>query len=353
MARLLIFLIFMSGYGLSANSDLSVAIKPVAPFVIENTQSIEGFSIDLWKAIAKDLNISYRFVVKSNVKLLIESVKSGESDVAIAAVSINAQRSQLVDFSHQYFRSGLQIAIKKEKSTLSLFYDGIKTVIFSNTFLYAVVLLTIMLIVIAHIIWWEERGKNDQFSSSYFAGIFDALYWSIITMTTVGYGDKVAKTYLGKVTTIIWVMVGYFLFAYFTASVTTVSTVAKLEGSIHKISDLEGKKVAVVKGSTSEAFILQQNIYTVAAHSIEDAFILLEKDQVQAIVYDAPVLQYLIKNREDFIVVDTIFKEEYYGIVFPKNSPYRDKINTTLLKIIESHQYKQLHHKWFKKVDVP
>ena len=351
MVRLFILFILILNYSFSAPKELSVAIKPISPFVIENNGSVEGFSIDLWKEIANDLNLSYRFVMKDNVESLLGSIKDNQSDLAIAAVSINANRSQFVDFSYQYFRSGLQIAIKKEKSTLLLIYDGIKTVIFSNTFLYAIVLLIIMLIVISHIIWLEERGKNDHFSPSYLAGIFDAIYWSIITMTTVGYGDKVAKTRLGKATTILWVMIGYFLFAYFTASVTTASTVTKLQGSTHKISDLEGKKVAVVKGSTSEAFILHQNIYTVATNTIEDAFELLENDSVTAIVYDAPVLQYLIKDKPNLVVVDNIFKEEYYAIVFPKHSPYRDQINMALLKIVESHKYRQIHHKWFKKID--
>ncbi|MBN2824150.1 MAG: transporter substrate-binding domain-containing protein [Campylobacterales bacterium] len=352
MARWLMVVMLLCKYTFAQNKVLHVAIKPIAPFVMESNASVEGFSIELWKEIADDLNISYKFVMKQSVEALIESVKSGESDLAIAAVSINAQRSQYVNFSHQYFRSGLQIAIKKEKSGLALLYEGIKKVIFSHTFLYAMVLLTIMLIIVSHIVWIEERGKNEQFSSSYLAGIFDAIYWSFITMTTVGYGDKVTKTKLGKVTTIIWVMVGYFLFAYFTASVTTASTVTKLQGSIRKLSDLEGKKVAVVKGSTSEAFMLHQNIYTLAADTLEDACELLENDRVEAIVYDAPSLQYIIKNKPNLVVVDNIFKEEYYGIVFPKKSPYKEQIDMTLLQIMESYRYKQLYHKWFKKMDL-
>ena len=43
-------------------------------------------------------------------------------------------------------------------------------------------------------IYYAEHGENDMFTS-----IPDAFWYSLVTMTTVGYGDKVPKTFLGKI----------------------------------------------------------------------------------------------------------------------------------------------------------
>ena len=51
--------------------------------------------------------------------------------------------------------------------------------------------------------------EGDQ--NSAFASIPESMYWAIITMTTVGYGDITPVTVVGKITTALLVLVGYSL----------------------------------------------------------------------------------------------------------------------------------------------
>ena len=84
---------------------------------------------------------------------------------------------------------------------------------------------------------WEARGKivvflasilivvtvsavamyviENTFASpnepSEFTSIPQAMYWAVVTMTTVGYGDIVPKTHLGKMLSALLIMIGYSL----------------------------------------------------------------------------------------------------------------------------------------------
>lgn len=60
------------------------------------------------------------------------------------------------------------------------------------------------------------------FSPSY--GGFDDLYFVIVTLTTVGYGDVTPKTYNEKVLVIILILIGIFIFSAITAAMSSFLT---------------------------------------------------------------------------------------------------------------------------------
>ena len=70
--------------------------------------------------------------------------------------------------------------------------------------------LLLLEIIIAHLVWLTEilNNKSHQFSRQYVTGIASALYFALITITTVGYGDTVPVTALGKLITIVGLIVG-------------------------------------------------------------------------------------------------------------------------------------------------
>jgi voltage-gated potassium channel len=53
------------------------------------------------------------------------------------------------------------------------------------------------------LIWVFELPYNDQFSS-----VMDGLWWSVITFSTTGYGDKVPVTFIGRLVAVLTIMVG-------------------------------------------------------------------------------------------------------------------------------------------------
>jgi voltage-gated potassium channel Kch len=62
-----------------------------------------------------------------------------------------------------------------------------------------------LLTVTGALIWLAERRHNEeQFRRDPAAGIGNGIWWSAVTMTTVGYGDKAPVTLAGRVIALVW-----------------------------------------------------------------------------------------------------------------------------------------------------
>lgn len=77
-----------------------------------------------------------------------------------------------------------------------------------------------MVIILGSIMYLVEKGKNG------FQSIPDSIYWAIVTITTVGYGDISPVTPLGKFIASIMMFIGYGIIAVPTGIVTTEMSLA-------------------------------------------------------------------------------------------------------------------------------
>jgi ABC-type amino acid transport substrate-binding protein len=329
---------------------LRVVTKRFEPFVIYQDKEYTGFSIELWEKIAESLGLPYELYGVNTIAKLLDEVERGAADVAIAGISITAKREQVLDFSHAFFATGLQIMVPEGSgSVIGEVVSRIFSVILSRELLYGVAIFLVVLLIAAHVIWVLERRQNPQFPRGYLQGLWHSIWWAVVTVTTVGYGDKTPKGNIGRLFGLVWILAGYFVFAYFTASVTTTATVQELLGTIDSPRDLFGKQVATVEKSTAADYLAGQGIEAVKVEHVDQAYPFLESGKVDAIVYDAPVLQHhASRNGKGKVkVVGLLFEEQNYGIALQVRSPYREKINIALLKLIESGEYRQIVNKWF------
>ncbi len=69
-----------------------------------------------------------------------------------------------------------------------------------------------------------ESGINEQFSA-----LGDAIWWAVVTVTTVGYGDKVPITPGGRGIGIILMFLGMALISVFTATISSVFVARKIK----------------------------------------------------------------------------------------------------------------------------
>ena len=180
---------------------------------------------------------------------MLDAVRGGKHEAGIAAISITAQRGETMEFSQPMFRSGLSIMVPANAQTLDVL-----GIMLSTGMLKALGIFLLVLTIPAHIIWFLARGRDDglPISENYFPGIFDAIFWSAELMG--GAAQAHPHRVFAGFAAIIWIYAGIVLISYFTAFATTSMTMQSLRGEINGPSDLRGKRVAVVEGSTSAAY---------------------------------------------------------------------------------------------------
>jgi ABC-type amino acid transport substrate-binding protein len=305
----------------------------------------EGISIELWDLIAKKLNLKYEWR-EHTLKTLLDGVADRSLDVGIAAITITADRETKFDFTHSYYTTGLSIAIPKKSS------EGWWAVIrglFSYRMLAIVSVLGFILLVIGTITWLLEKKRNpENFNPNPIKGIASGIWWAAVTMTTVGYGDMTPKTLGGRMIALFWMFASLLLVSSIIAGVASTLTVAKMEQLISTPEDLARGKVVSIKHSVSDTYLRNRRIYPLYVKNVSEGLLAIKEGSVDAMVYDAPLLHYIIKEKypQDLMVTEALFESQNYGIALPENSPLRERINRKMLEIISSAEWGRIKHKY-------
>lgn len=127
------------------------------------------------------------------------------------------------------------------------------------------------------------------------------------------------------------------------------------DSNVQTALDLKDKKVAVQNGTTADE--LMSGIMGASSRNLGKydtnvlAFMDLEKGGVDAAVADIAIVREYMKNNPDKkfkSIPDTAnFGAEYYGILLPKGSDLKAKLDPAIKKILENGTYATLYQKWF------
>ncbi len=344
--------LFFSHYSYSqnlANNTLIIGTKIAPPFSMkdENGQW-EGISIELWQQIANELNLKYQWK-ELNLHDLLTGVEDTSLDAAIAAITISSERETRFDFSHAYYSTGLSIAVpNKAQSPWVTVIKGI----FSKQMFYIISLLFSILFSIGTITWLLERKKNPKnFHPNPVKGIASGIWWAAVTMTTVGYGDMTPKTLGGRLIALFWMFSSLLLVSAIIAGVASALTLAKMDPLVTGPQDLPKARIASIENSISDSYLKSRRLSAYYVDSVYQGLSEIVKNNIDAMVYDAPLLKYTIKEnfKGQLRVTDKLFEFQNYGIAFPEKSPLRESVNRVMLKILHSEKWIKITKKYLGK----
>ncbi len=321
-----------------------IAVKPLVPFVVYHDDgTYSGFSIDLIEAIALRNNWRIEWYPLETVAEVLDAVRTGRADIGIAGISITAEREQTLDFSQPMFNAGLQIMTRAsgENPGISLLRS-----LAQPQLLIIPLVMAVAIVAIGHIVWLVER-RNPEFPNEYLPGIGEGMWWAASSL--IGAGDKMPKSTVGRAGALVWVMTGIILVSLLTANLTAENTIAQLQASISGIDDLPGKSIVTVSDTTSVNWLRENNLRHRTVERIEEAYNLLESGEVDAIVFDSPVLLHYAnaEGRGTVTLAGNVFARQDYGIALPTGSADREAIDRVLLAMLEDGTYDSLYDRWF------
>jgi hypothetical protein len=163
-----------------------------------------------------------------------------------------------------------------------------------------------------------------------------SLYWSIVTLCTVGYGDVVPKAGVARALASVWMVV----------SVLALSAVTSILSS-NLVADNMSRIVMNTWGDVTGTVCAEQNrillklwvqratggARTVIYDDLASCMAMLEAGTVQAVLADQPVLAWYIReySSSDSLYVSAALSTLPYSFVYASNSALRTNINSGVI----------------------
>ncbi len=332
------------GQAQEASDTLLIGYTQAPPFIIEEEGSREGINIWLWEKVAEDLGLKYK-LQRMGFAEMLEALKQGEIDVSINPLTITSERSKKMDFTHTYFSSNSTIVVYNS-SSLQKGYQFLRA-FFNVNFLRAFFALLLIIILFGIAIWIFEKRVNPSHFRSGWRGIWDGIWWSVVTMTTVGYGDKTPKSRAGKMIALIWMFSGLLFISGLTASVASMLTINQLQSNPEGFNEFKEAEVGCIKNSSTNEFLHERFFKNINTYgNVSDGLSDLIDGELDAFLYDEPILRYRIKKDPEFERLRLLpikFDLQFYAFGLPKkNVELKNAISQKILEITESIEWRMI-----------
>ncbi len=299
-------------------------------------EELSGFSIELWRAMAGELELDYELkLVDFNEKL--NTIRDGSADVAIGCISISADREQDMDFTHALAANGFVVASLIEASLIPNF---------SDESLKMLLLLLLFVIFFAHLMWWSEHGQS-AISDRYFPGVFQSIWFSLVTMSTVGYGDIAPQRWLGRISAALLILTGVTAFGVIFSQFAADAIGQRAAKPVQSVSDLRTYAIGTKKGTAADVYLNTLGVETKPYVNLVEAADAMREGTVDVIMHDTLAISHLVQHSGDLVATGPTFSPHFIGIALQESSPLRESFNSTILKLQADGRYQAIHDRWF------
>jgi ABC-type amino acid transport substrate-binding protein len=281
---------------------LVVGVKPAPPFAVKQPDgSWGGISIELTRLLATDLGVQFSVQSFEYVPALIEAVESGQVDLGVGALTVTPERAQKVDFTRPFYATGLAIAVDTPRRHGAL--GAARQLMRPELGVVIAVVLLLGAGAMAARRRWPTRATGALLAVGALLGIV-----SVAAVT-----------------------------AAVTSRAITKAGARRADGP----DDLAHVRVATVPGSTSAAYLDARQLPYRPVATAAEALRALADGEVDAVVYDAPILHQLATD-ERVRVIPGVFEPQQYAFALRHDSPLRADLDRHLADHLASDAWKTL-----------
>nr|QEI46862.1 ionotropic receptor 8a [Galleria mellonella] len=277
------------------------------PMLNEDGQPIyEGYCIDLIAKLSETMNFEYEIVTPKSgtfgMKLpngswdgIVGDLVRGETDLAVAALTMTAEREEVIDFVAPYFeQTGILIAIRKPIRKTSLF--KFMTVLRTEVWLSIVG----ALVLTGFMIWLLDKyspysARNDPDSYPYPCREFTLKesFWFALTSFTPQGGGEAPKALSGRTLVAAYWLFVVLMLATFTANLAAFLTVERMQTPVSSLEQLARQSrinYTVVEGSTVHQYFINMKFAEDTLYRVwKEITLNATSDQAQYRVWDYPI----------------------------------------------------------------
>jgi ABC-type amino acid transport substrate-binding protein len=337
-----------AGFAVAQEPPLKVAVYDAPPYGhVEPDGSIDGVSVDLWRRAAESLGREYHLVPVTQMEEILKGLERKDYDAAIGAITITPARLARVDFSYPTHHSGAAVSVREDTGPMSAL-ASYGSVLGELAPLIALTLA--LLIVMGVAMWIAERPMRPHNHESAVDTLHDGVYWAVVTMTTVGYGDKTPKTTAGRLIAISWMLASVALVSILSTSIVSRMTADRVVGGLRLTeADLAGKRLAAVAHSSGAEYLDERHLRYAPFDDLAAALTALERGQADVVVNSIGALQYLVSTRfkERIRPPQGVLEPAYMAIALPPGSPLKKPLDEALVGITASQEWRQIEDGYF------
>lgn len=327
--------------------QLTVGVWVNPPFVMKEGDHYTGMAIDLWEKMAARLGAQPRYVEKGTIGELVDATARGDVDVAVGNITVTRDRAERIDFTHPWFDTGLRVMVsERHGSGFSDFIGGMERS--GHLKVYAGIALIILAATFALTLF--DRRFDQDFPHRWRDGLAQSFYSVMSVASGKASGRKQMFGWIGRVWQGLWLVCGIAVLAYVTSSVTSVMTTLSLgKDQIHGIADLSGHPIGVLAGSVGHQYASETGLDSHPYAHVDEAAEALAGGRVDAIVGDAPVLEYFAHEHPDrqLSVVGAIFKPDKYAFGLPRGSDLARELSVELIGAHDDNEIREIRTRYF------
>ncbi|KAL9442814.1 hypothetical protein AB3S75_016222 [Citrus x aurantiifolia] len=348
--------------GVPVTKGFSDFVKVTIDPKTQETTSVTGYCIDVFKAVIQDLPyaVAYDFIAyaqpdgtsSGSYDDLIYQVFLEEFDAVVGDTTIVFNRSNYVDFTLPYTESGVSMIVPikdSKKRNAWVFLQPLTWDLWVTSGCF--------FIFIGFVVWVLEHRVNEDFRGPARHQVGTSFWFSFSTMV-FSQRERVISN-LARFVVIVWCFVVLILIQSYTASLTSLLTVQQLQPTITDVNLLikRGDNVGYQRGSFVLGILKQLGFderKLVVYNSQEECDELFQKGSanggIAAAFDEVPFMKLLIgQHCSKYTMVESIFKTAGFGFAFPLHSPLVNDVSKAILNVTEGDKMKKIEEAWFKK----